>query len=163
MTRTRFGSWILALVASLLLAPQVVKAVGPFAIVVYGGGLTQPVVHYPRTDSSALWRTRMARSQPPPANVVELGLADRRFVSLAIFWGRHEPSELIPANASQHARLYLPVGSKPAVIVVTAPIMETDSGRPAPVLVPTALGTFIDGWELTSEQFAEVRTWAPVY
>lgn len=76
----------------------------------------------------------------------------RRYVKLAMFWDYRvwqkfidDPTQLRtlkPEQASQHARLYLPIGSQPAIVVAT---QQRDEVAP----VPSQIGDFAAGWILS--------------
>lgn len=132
-----------------------VRAIGPAILMFYGGDLKEPVLVFPGNPSysptSFIWNpvnggvpyTGGKRGTLPP------NLEGRRYMSVAIFWGRYEPATLKASDASQHGRIYLPTATAPAVIVITAPVMAnaTDpSANPEPVPVPTSLDEFVAGW-----------------
>ena len=136
------------------------RAIGPAILMFYGGDLREPVLVFPGNPSynptSFIWNpvnggvpyASQKRGTLPP------NLEGRRYMSVAIFWGRHDPATLKPSDASQHGRIYLPTASAPAVIVITAPRMvsATDpTANPEPVPVPTSLDQFIAGWTLTRD------------
>ena len=135
-----------------------VQAIGPSILMFYGGDLTEPVIVLPGNPSynptSFIWNpfkgpipVASQERRPLPPN-----LEGRRYMSVAIFWGRYDPATIKPSDASQHGRIYLRTASAPAVIVITAPRMvnEKDStANPEPVPVPTALNEFMAGWTLT--------------
>jgi hypothetical protein len=156
---------LIAAVAFLvLLAPTRVGAVGPSILMFYGDGLTQPILVYTTaSNTDGFWSPRNGG----PSHSLPRNLAGRRYLSLAIFWGYWDPTvTLKPEDASQHARLYLPVGARPAVIVVTPPVMTSRNNNEVhaePVPIPTSLDAFIAGWTLTPDEIAEVRELVPAY
>jgi hypothetical protein len=89
------------------------------------------------------------------------GLEGRRYMSIAIFWGRFDPATVKPSDASQHGRIYLATGVEPAAIVITPPNMAgAGGGPPDPVPVPTSLDAFCAGWTLKMDivQWMRVQT-----
>jgi hypothetical protein len=134
------------------------RAIGPAILMFYGGDLKEPVLVFPGNPSSnptsSIWNptnggvpyaSRQRGTLPP-------NLEGRRYICVAIFWGRYDPATLKPSDASQHGRIYLKTASAPAVIVITAPHMANTKDRtanPEPVPVPTSLDEFIAGWTTT--------------
>jgi hypothetical protein len=134
------------------------RAIGPAILMFYGGDLREPVLVFPGNPSynptSFIWNPvnggipydSEKRGTLPP------NLEGRRYMSVAIFWGRYDPATLKPSDASQHGRIYLKTASAPAAIVITAPRManpKDPSANPEPVPVPTSLDEFIAGWTTT--------------
>ena len=134
------------------------RAIGPAILMFYGGDLTEPVLVFPGNPSynptSSIWNPvnggvpygSEKRATLPP------NLEGRRYMSVAIFWGRYDPATLKPSDASQHGRIYMHTASAPAVIVITGPRMtnvKDPTANPEPVPVPTSLDEFIAGWTLT--------------
>ena len=134
------------------------RAIGPAILMFYGGDLTEPVLVFPGNPSynptTLIWNpvnggvpygSEKHGTLPP-------NLEGRRYMSVAIFWGRYDPAILKPADASQHGRIYMHTASAPAVIVITGPRMtnvKDPTANPEPVPVPTSLDEFIAGWTLT--------------
>jgi hypothetical protein len=152
------------LVVALLLAgfsSTPVLAISPTAVMVYGEKLAQPILLRPASPADfpafgLLWwnagsyanPTRTIQGEPQLASA----LKDRPYVSLAIFWGQYDANELKPENASQHGRLYLPTGSDPAVVVVTAPDMQKKSNP-----IPKELVGFRGVWTLSPQELSQVK------
>jgi hypothetical protein len=144
---------LLVIVTSLSL-----RAIGPAILMFYGGDLKEPVLVLPGNPSynstSFIWNPvnggvpygSAKRGTLPP------NLEGRRYMSVAIFWGRYDPATLKPSDASQHGRIYMSTASAPAVIVITGPSMvnvKDPTANPEPVPVPTSLEEFIAGWTST--------------
>jgi len=131
------------------------RAIGPAILMFYGGDLKEPVLVFPGNPSQNptdfIWSPHNGgvpfasgkRGTLPP------NLEGRRYMSVAIFWGRYDPVTLKASDASQHGRIYLRTASAPAVIVITEPWManaKDPTANPAPVPVPTSLDAFVAGW-----------------
>jgi len=159
MPRTwRLASFVV--VTSLLVAIISVelRAIGPAILMFYGGDLKEPVLVFPGNPSSNptdfIWNPvhggvpyASGKRGTLPAN-----LDGRRYMSVAIFWGRYDPATLKASDASQHGRIYMRTASEPTVIVITAPHMANVKDRtanPEPVPVPASLDEFIAGWTST--------------
>ena len=105
---------------------------------------------------SLLWRkagsyarpNRTVQGEPELLNT----LKNRPYVNLAIFWGLYEPDQFKPENASQHARLYLPTASEPALVVATTPDMQKKSNP-----IPKELGGFVAVWALGPQELATLK------
>ena len=136
------------------------RAIGPAILMFYGGDLQEPVLVFPGNPSynptRFIWSPAnggvghggQKRGTLPP------DLEGRRYMSVAIFWGRYDPATVKPSDASQHGRIYLRAASAPAVIVITSPRManaKDPTANPEPVPVPTSLDEFIAGWTLTTD------------
>jgi len=144
---------LLVMVTSVLL-----RAIGPAILMFYGGDLKEPVLVFPGNPSynptNFIW-SPVNRGVPYGSSkrgTLPPNLEGRRYMSVAIFWGRYDPATLKPSDASQHGRIYLKTASAPAVIVITAPQMANAKDRtanPEPVPVPTSLDEFIAGWTTT--------------
>lgn len=164
---------ITTVAAVLFLAVGPLSAISPSMLMFYGGELEQPIVvrlgNPSFTPAGFLWNpvNGGASYANMKGGTVPGNLEGRRYVSFAIFWGTFDVSSgLKPTEASQHGRVYLPRGSEPPVIVVTAPNMANAkdlTANPEPTPVPTSLGEFIAGWPLTPEQTAQLRGWAAVF
>ena len=131
------------------------RAIGPAILMFYGGDLKEPVLVFPGNPSynptSFIWNPvnggvpygSEKRGTLPP------NLEGRRYMSVAIFWGKYDLATLKPSDASQHGRIYLRTASAPAVIVITGPRMvnaKDPTANPEPVPVPTSLDEFVAGW-----------------
>ena len=141
---------LLAVVTSIPL-----RAIGPAILMFYGGDLKEPVLVSPGNPSynptDFIWsplnggvRNASERRGTLPPN-----LEGRRYISVAIFWGRYDLATLKASDASQHGRIYLRTASAPAAIVITAPNMANardPTANPEPVPVPTSLDEFVAGW-----------------
>ncbi len=142
------------------------RAVGPAILMFYGGDLKEPAVVLAGNPSynptGFIWNTvnggvpylSSARGTLPP------NLEGRRYMSVAIFWGRYDPSTLKASDASQHGRIYLPTDSAPTAIVITPPRMvnvKEPDANPEPVPVPTSLDQFVAGWTTTVDISEWVR------
>ncbi len=136
------------------------RAIGPAILMFYGGDLKEPVLVFPGNPSfnptGFIWN--QANGGIPYAGdkrgTLPPNLEGRRYMSVAIFWGRYDPATLKPSDASQHGRIYLRTASAPAVIVITRPIMvnvKDPTANPEPVPVPMSLDEFIAGWTLTGD------------
>ena len=161
---------VTALLVSVASVP--LRAVGPAILMFYGGDLKEPILIDPGNPSSNptgfIWNPQnggvpygSGRHGTLPPN-----LEGRRYMSLAIFWGKYDRATLKAADASQHGRIYLRTASDPAVIVITAPSMfnpKNPTANPDPVPVPTSLDEFIAGWTLSPEQTAQLRQLAAVF
>lgn len=148
--------FVAALLVTLTSVP--LRAIGPAILMFYGGDLKEPVLVFPGNPSynptNFIWSpvnggvaygSTKPRTLPP-------NLEGRRYMNVAIFWGRYDPATLKPSDASQHGRIYLRTASAPAVIVITGPRMvhaKDSTANPEPVPVPTSLDEFIAGWTLT--------------
>ena len=134
-----------------------VRAIGPAILMFYGGDLREPVLVFPGNPSanptSFIWNpvnggvpyASEKRGALPP------NLEGRRYMSVAVFWGRYDPGTLKPSDASQHGRIYMRTASAPAAIVITRPRMvnaKDPTANPEPVPVPASLDEFIAGWTL---------------
>ena len=139
-----------------------VAAVSPSAVLVYGGQLPKPVLLRPASPADfpafgLLWwqagpysrPTRTVQGEPRLLS----DLKDRPFVNLAIFWGQYAPDQFKPENASQHARLYLPTTSEPAVVVATTPDMQKKSNP-----IPKELGGFAAVWTLGTQELTSLKS-----
>ena len=155
-----------ALMTALLVVVTTVPlgAIGPAILMFYGGDLREPVLVFPGNPSynptDFIWNP--ANGGVPYASgtrgTLPPNLEGRRYMSVAIFWGRYDPATLKPSDASQHGRIYLPTASAPAVIVITAPRMATasnPSGKPEPMPIPTSLDDFVAGWTTP----LDIRQW----
>jgi len=156
MTRARLGSWTLGVVVLLLLVSRPVAAVGPWAILLHGGGLHAPIVIHPMGDFVFMWGGGVPHydtQRPAPPT----GLEGRRYLDYDVFWGRFEPPELRPESASQHGRLYLPTADLPAAVVLTAPNMsshEPAATRAEATPIPSHLEGYAFGRVLTPSETA---------
>jgi hypothetical protein len=155
----------LVVVTALLVATSVpLRAIGPAILMFYGGDLKEALLVFPGNPSynptSFIWNpvnggvpyASAKRGTLPP------NLDGRRYLSVAIFWGRHDPATLKASDASQHGRIYLRTVSAPAVIVITAPWManaKDPTANPEPVAVPTSLDEFVAGWTTP----IDIRQW----
>jgi hypothetical protein len=158
MLRTwRPASLVVVTALLVMITSMPLRAIGPAILMFYGGDLKEPVLVFPGNPSynptSFIWNPTNGgvpygggkRGTLPP------NLEGRRYMSVAIFWGRYDPATVKPSDASQHGRIYLKTESAPAVIVVTAPNMANShdpTANPEPVPVPTSLDQFIAGWTL---------------
>ena len=161
MPRTRRPASLVVVTALLVIVTSLpLRAVGPAILMFYGGDLREPVLVFPGNPSynptSFIWNP--ANGGVPYASgqrgTLPPNLEGRRYMSVAIFWGRYDPATLKASDASQHGRIYLRTASAPAVIVITAPRMTNAKDRtanPEPVPVPTSLNEFIAGWTLTED------------
>jgi len=154
-------AFLLVVTALLVIVTSLpLRAIGPAILMFYGGDLPEPVLVFPGNPSynptSFIWNpvnggvpygSRQRGTLPPD-------LDGRRYMSVAIFWGRYDPTAVKPSDASQHGRISLRTASAPAAIVITAPMManvKDSTANPEPVPVPTSLDQFIAGWTLTSD------------
>ena len=164
----RLASLVVVTALLVIVTSLPLRAVGPAILMFYGGDLKEPVLVFPGNPSynptSFIWSPvnggvayeSEKRGTLPP------NLEGRRYMSVAIFWGRYDPATLKPSDASQHGRIYLRTASAPAVIVITGPRMvnvKDPTANPEPVPVPTSLDEFIAGWTLTLDisQWIESR------
>jgi hypothetical protein len=158
MTRAR--SYLLAIACAVVLLSTRASAISPAYLLVYGGTLPAPSVvairAADRTDF--LWDAisrggARLRGDTVLHGTIPAGLEQRRYISVAIFWGMPTAQSVMkPENASQHARIYLPTTSEPAVVVATTPDM---SGMPAPV--PAQPDGFVAGWTVTPAELDALR------
>ena len=134
------------------------RAIGPAILMFYGGDLKEPVLVFPGNPSynptSFIWNpvNGGVRYGSEKRGTLPPNLEGRRYMSVAIFWGKYDLATLKPSDASQHGRIYLRTASAPAVIVITGPRMvnvKDPTANPEPVPVPTSLDEFIAGWTLT--------------
>ena len=154
----RLASFVLVTALLVVVTSVPLRAIGPAILMFYGGDLKEPVLVFPGNPSynptSFLWSpvnggvpyASAKRGTLPP------NLEGRRYMSVAIFWGRYDPATLKASDASQHGRIYLRTPSAPAVIVITAPNMANAkdlNANPEPVPVPTSLDEFVAGWTTT--------------
>jgi len=154
--------------ALLVIATSRLQAVGPSALTFYGGHLQAPLVVYPGnpsfTPTSFLWDTNNGGvSWAGVRGVLPSGLEGRRYVNLAIYWGRLDNQDVLkPDGAAQHGRVYLPTATEPAVIVMTQVRMVAADLKspPAGVRAPESLDGFIAGWALTPEQTEQLKQMA---
>ena len=72
-------------------------------------------------------------------------------MNLAIFWGKYDTG-LKPEEASQHARLYLPTASEPAMIIATPPDMQVKSNP-----IPATPQGFATAWILSQPQLSAIK------
>jgi hypothetical protein len=156
MPRTsRLASLVAVTALLVVVASLPLRAIGPAILMFYGGDLQESVLVFPGNPgynpTSFIWNpgnggvpySSGKRGALPP------NLEGRRYMSVAIFWGRYDPATLKPSDASQHGRIYLRTASAQAVIVITSPRMAnaTDpTANPDPVPVPTSLDEFVAGW-----------------
>jgi hypothetical protein len=138
-----------------------VLAISPTAVMVYGEKLAKPILLRPASPQDfpafgLLWwkagrysnPTRTVQGDPQLLS----DLKDRPYVNLAIFWGPYDADQFKPENASQHARLYLPTASEPAIVVATTPDMQKKSNP-----IPQELGGFAAVWTLGPQEFATLK------
>jgi hypothetical protein len=158
MPRIRRLAPLVVVTALLAVVTLPLQAIGPAILMFYGGDLKEPVLVFPGNPSynptSFIWNpsnggvpyASLKRGTLPP------NLEGRRYISVAIFWGRYDAAALRPSDASQHGRIYLGTASAPAVIVITAPRManaKDPTANPEPVPVPASLDEFVAGWTMT--------------
>ena len=168
MKRARYRSWLLGLALLSLFGLRPVSAIGPTFLIVYGDKLPVPVVVRFTATSPAgfLWDTRRGGATEYvngslQRGTIPNGLRGRTYLKVAIFWtgGQFDPTWK-PEDASQHARLYLPTPSEPAVIVATAPYMDQPEPRPIPEDLDEHRNTlghqvgFVAGWLLNADDLA---------
>lgn len=165
MTRFLRRSWLLLALSVVTAVP--VNAIGPYAVMFYGGQLAKPVVQRCSFEDNVcafLWNVRRGGYDYAKRQSVALpqGLDSRAYVNVAIFWGSHDLDVLKPEDASQHARLYLPTKTAKAVVVATPPNMQGPNGtRPVGVAVPADLKEFVSGWTLDDWEVAPFRQSVP--
>lgn len=124
-------------------------AASPRIVMVYGGGLAEPMVltpDAPELDRGVLFLYGRASDE----TTID-ALEGRAFLNVAMFWGNEAWAEIAsdpvrrrqarPADANQHGRLYLPTRTEPAVMVVTN-IRGAAFGEPS-------AQDFTSGWLLT--------------
>jgi hypothetical protein len=155
--RWRPASLVVVTALLVIVTSLPLRAIGPAILMFYGGDLREAVLVFPGNPSynptSFIWNpvnggvpyASEKRGTLPP------NLEGRRYISVAIFWGRYDQATLKPSDASQHGRIYMHTASAPAVIVITGPRMvnvKDRSANPEPVPVPTSLDEFIAGWTL---------------
>jgi hypothetical protein len=160
MARARRWSIVVALVlVGWSLKP--VSAISPSAVMVYGEKLSQPMLLRPAGPADfpafgLLWWQAGPYSRPNRTIQGEpqllTSLANRPYVNLAIFWGLYDADEFKPERASQHGRLYLPTGSEPALVVVTAPDMQKKANP-----IPKELGGFAAVWTLAPQDLTVLK------
>jgi hypothetical protein len=162
--RLRQVSSIIAIALFALLPSQSVTAVTPTLVMIYGGGLQNPlyVEAGARQSLSFLWGISRNGLTPEAwvvtgrRSVMPENLGGRPYLRFAVFW-RHDRwatylrqpdllNQLKPEDASQHGRLYLPRGGQPAAVVATPPLMGSEHGVP----IPETLDGFTDGWTLNN-------------
>jgi hypothetical protein len=137
--------------AGLLLVTTRLFAVSPSYVMFYGSPLDAPIVQAVPEGTAAdfLWTPYR------DGGTIPKGLEGRPYVNYAIFWGRWEKNNLTPGAASQHGRLYLPLRSKPAMIVMTESVMDDGSPeRPAARPIPVALKGFWKAWPVRAQDLA---------
>jgi len=171
MAHVRYRSWVLGVVLLSFLGLRPASAVGPTFLIVYGDSLPAPVVvHFtPTSPAGFLWDTRRGGATEyvngrMQRGTIPNGLSGRAYLRVAIFWtgGQFDPTWK-PEDASQHARLYLPTPSEPAVIVATAPYMDEPKPRPIPEDLDEHRDTsgrqlgFVAGWRLNTDDLANAR------
>jgi hypothetical protein len=136
-------------------------AVSPWAVMVYGEKLGQPILLRPASPEDfpafgLLWWKAGAYSHPTRTvqGDPELlsALRNRPYVNLAIFWGQYDPDQLKPENASQHGRFYLPTASESAIVVSTVPDMQKKSNP-----IPKELGGFAAVWTLSPQELTTLK------
>ena len=99
---------------------QRADALGPSALMFYGGTLAAPV--YVTGAEANLFGDLLT-----PSNVAVKDIEGRPYLKVAVFWGtQSNPSgrgvplaQLKPDMAWQHGKYYPATGSKPAVLIVT--------------------------------------------
>ena len=163
---SRLPSLVVVTALLVMVASLPLRAIGPAILMFYGGDLKAPVLVFPGNPSynptGFIWNpvnggvpyASGTRGTLPP------NLEGRRYVSVAIFWGRYDPATLKPSDASQHGRIYLRTESAPAVIVITSPRMANAKDRtanPEPVPVPASLDAFIACWTTTVDIMEWIR------
>lgn len=111
----------------------------PSAIMIYGGGLEEPIVvtTYAISDSDA-YRFLYGGAR----KTLGKDLSGRPYLNLAMFWGGNfwkaieaDPDTartLQPQDAMQHGRLYPPVGAEPAAVEATPFEPGTGCSKDAP-------------------------------
>ena len=116
MTRAR--KWSIAVAVLLIgFSSESVVAISPWAVMVYGEKLGQPVLLRPASPEDfpafgLLWwkagsyATPTRTLQGDPQLVSDL--KNRPYMNLAIFWGGKHQDEIKPESASQHGRFYPP-------------------------------------------------------
>ena len=138
-----------------------VVAISPWAVMVYGEKLGQPILLRPASPEDfpafgLLWW--QAGSYANPTRTVQgepqllSDLRNRPYVNLAIFWGRYDADEIKPESASQHGRFYPPTASAPALVVVTAPDMQKKANP-----IPKELEGFKGVWTLSPQELTQVK------
>jgi len=138
-----------------------VVAISPWAVMVYGEKLGQPILLRPASPEDfpafgLLWwkagsyanPTRTVQGEPQLLS----DLRNRPYVNLAIFWGRYDADEIKPESASQHGRFYPPTASAPALVVVTAPDMQKKANP-----IPKELEGFKGVWTLSPQELTQVK------
>jgi hypothetical protein len=121
---------VVGTVAFLLSLTQRADAIGPSALMFYGGNLTAPV--FVTGADANLFGNLLS-----PSTVAAKDLAGRTYVKVAVFWGTQANptgrgvalADLKPEMAWQHGKYFAAAGSKPAVLVVTA-IHQKKEARP---------------------------------
>ena len=171
MKCARYRSWLLGVALLSLFGLRLVSAIGPTFLIVYGDRLPAPVVVQFTATSPAgfLWDTRRGGATvyvngSLQHGTIPNGLSGRAYLKVAIF-GLAGNLTLTwkPEDASQHARLYLPTPSEPAVIVATAPYMDQPEPRPIPEDLDEHRNTlghqvgFVAGWLLNAEDLANAK------
>jgi hypothetical protein len=154
MLRTSRLASLVAVTALLVTAAgRPLRAIGPAILMFYGGDLAEPVLVFPGNPSynptNFIWSPLTGGVSYGKRGTLPPNLDGRRYMSVAIFWGRYDPATIKPADASQHGRIYLRTSSAPAAIVVTDPRMynpKDPSANPESVPVPTSLDEFVAGW-----------------
>ena len=153
-----------SIVVAVLLAgfsSKPVLAVSPWAVMVYGEKLGQPILLRPAGPAdfpafgllwwkagSYLHPTRTVQGDPQLLS----GLRNRPYVNLAIFWGQYNNDQLKPENASQHGRFYPPTVSEPALVVATVPDMQKKSNP-----IPKGLEGFAAVWTLGPQELTTLK------
>src|SRR5687768_9378210 len=137
--------------AGLLLVTTHLFAVRPSYVMFYGSPLDAAI--YSRITegiaSEFLWTPYRHGGTIPK------GLEGRPYVNYAVFWGRWEKNNLTPGAASQHGRLYLPMRSKPAMIVITEAVMDDGTPeRPSARPIPVELKGFWKAWPVRAKDLA---------
>ena len=152
--------WLVFLAVLLLgLTSTPVGAISPWAVMVYGERLAQPVLLRPAdpTEFPAFgllwWHAGRYNSPTPIDQQLWSGLTNRSYVSLAIFWGRYGADELKPESASQHGRFYPATATEPAIVVTTVPDMQKRSNP-----IPRELERFAAAWTLSQQELATLKS-----
>ena len=161
---------LVVVTALLLIVTSVpLRAIGPAILMFYGGDLKEPVLVFPGNPSynptSFIWNP--ANGGVPYASekrgTLPPNLEGRRYMSVAIFWGRFRPGHP-EAIGREPAWPDLPAhrnGARRDCYHGAGMVNSKDlTANPEPVPVPTSLDEFIAGWTLTLdiEQWIRAQT-----
>lgn len=147
------GSVALAVVVTVVMCSQTLRAQTATLLMFYGGTLKTPV-QLTGADAAAF------NNVTTPTNITVAEMGTRAYVPVALFWGpradpannRSKVTDLKPEMAWQHGRFYPAVTGKPAVLLTT----HFDK-RQQPIPVPSNGAAFVWGGPVSPEALAILK------